>query len=605
MQLIAACGGILASYSFVANLGRMNATMPRRHPMCAMRLGGINSSSVFKEAEELLSELPAQTTVPPSPLKHRREMLTPKYSNVTQDAGSVEDDDWYTNDVAKRNIQNIINSTIGGRRNTNRQHAAGKAVQQPKKNRKKYGPGKPVDMKIWMNIGTNDLLTRCKRARKFLEDGIPIMFKIEGQGHAENYMTHGRLIVNTAMSVLSDVAKLGGDLQIHTNFLSQIFNPLVTVKRNASTQHVDAKHRDAVEVPGSVTGSMVNGLSEPSGRTGMTRTVEPAKPATQGPHGTIPTVWGQKNVQHLSATTFKPDGSTGRSGGVNQRWTEAADACYSDSRLPPVHGYDNTTPNDHSHFARSAPQTGIFTATTVQTTRDAARHNAPESYQLANSTLAVETRISDGETMVQLKSQNSGGNAEHAGVPDPKLTQVKGVGKDKSASKFMTIEKPTQVLTANTSPTANNDVMLKRFIEMRSGTMPRPAAAPPVPNVMANAPPPPVQSAASNPIPPYVTQLQRPRIEVPYVSHQTIHHPYNGGYAGQNYNFAYERASRPMPLAQSPPAPVNSETRWPYTSNPSRSTTPAVTNTQRLSIGTEKTGNGAKSRWIVLDKDNP
>ncbi|GFE54565.1 translation initiation factor IF-3, putative [Babesia ovis] len=231
MQLYTTSGGLFASLSFVTNPRSVSVTNKTRSiARCNTYAGGINADSVFREAEELISELPANAPMPVAPnFASIRNTLIPLQQPPYEEPKADFGQRWNSNRVGERAIRQIIQSSFG-RGNSHQQNEVFEQ-RAPTKKSVKHGPGRPVHMKIWMNIGTNDLLTRCKRARKFLEDGIPVAFKIEGQGQTANYMTHAKVIVNTAISVLGDVAKLGGGLQQHSNCLSQIFNPLKKVNK--------------------------------------------------------------------------------------------------------------------------------------------------------------------------------------------------------------------------------------------------------------------------------------------------------------------------------------------------------------------------------------
>lgn len=547
MQIVNTFSGAFASLSFIANQGKLYKTNDCfRSRRLDRSLHNVSSESVFQEAEELISELPKQVAVKPPPFERIHESLIRRDKNYVESEPPFPDESSNSSLQANR-IKTIIQTSFGIRENLDEQEKT--EIKQPQqKVKKKYGPGRPLSMKIWMNIGTNDLITRCKRARKFIEDGIPVMFKIEGQGATANYMTHAQVIVNTAMSVLSDVAKLGGGLQQHANFLSQIFNPIEGLKRGSNAKEsAGSAPRDVVTGKG----RRVNKDYQPSvsSSTGQPSDID------ESDHTNVQTNYNGCNGK-AGAETYEPvldGGKITRNKGKRSPVNSEDDAVVIHG-LPSLNDVYFHTTEDEKH----------------------GRYASKDEDNLAKS---ADEHNSGEKGNLQWMDANKRGR------------------KKNDASKFMTIEKKDGVDKTEQPPsTVKNDAMLKRFMAMRNGTTNQgysmhasPANLPPTPPVLNpfQAMQPGMQQydmplpVAPPPPPPYM---------VPYDTPQTYQE-----FPWQHANPMYRRSQ---------PSQYRQAGKWLPEQEmgvPSLPKTPAAAAEPR-----QKSANPAansKSRWIKLDKN--
>ncbi|EDO06208.1 Translation initiation factor IF-3 C-terminal domain family protein [Babesia bovis T2Bo] len=544
MKLITTSGGFIASYSFITNRRTpcytSNAADKTQHSVGAI---GHNTDSVFREAEELMAELPLSQSmsIAQNIANMRSALMMPAQQMPMEDNKYNDDKRWYGKKVGERQIRKIIGASLGRQYSKYDQHEVVAPKPTPKKV-PKHGPGRPVDMKIWMNIGTNDLLTRCKRARKFLEDGIPVTFKIEGQGQTSNYITHAKIIVNTAIGVLGDVAKLGGDLQHHNNCLSQIFNPLNKVKKApipAASSPINNMNKD---IHGE---RKINGGNDDKYGMNVTK------------------------MEGSTSTFIEPEMESSNECAVTEE-NDLEPLSYKPS-LPDLTQHDNSNCESlMSDPLKNHVDSGHFKSIV----------NGDKSTNESSSKWKV---IKEKEEATNVNSM--------LGYADA----TRGPCKENS-SKFITIEKSAQNNTAKSASTSKNDEMMKRFLEMRASNHIKakepkqyPIDQPRVPNV--NIPvrmiePPLVTNRSAHVYRPVVNGYP-PRI--PYAPHTQIPAQYGSEFVTQPPTPVYPN------LAINYPEPSKSHLQQPII----HPTAPGIPVTSHRDTNPK----AAKSRWIVLNKD--
>ncbi|KAK1938573.1 Translation initiation factor IF-3 domain- containing protein [Babesia divergens] len=572
MQLVNTCGSVLASLSFVTNHGKVYINSEVfKSTRFDSSMHNINSDSVFQEAEELISELPRQVPSNQMPFSNIHDAIVPIDRRFVLNKGPNSDDRPVVKAMPERNIRRIIKANLG-LSNTEDNYRSDKTKRTQSQSKKKYGPGRPLSMKIWMNIGTNDLITRCKRARKFIEDGIPVMFKIEGQGATSNYMTHAQVIVNTAMSVLSDVAKLGGGLQQHANFLSQIFNPIAKPKDNTSdakknldrpkddrkTEHESEEHMEGFRSP------ECNGSTEHQG-------LNKEKIVDKGADKWIDLTPGSQPIESngQSLTPFNADESDSEMLISTSSLTEEPDK--------PLNAYKMQA-NGEIESMKDA------TAPDIHRETESVSHETPPKPPVIQPTHQMNTK----ECSSSSKSDSKGYWMDVNESVKAKQNSV--------SSKYMTIDKPGQIQQTEKAPsTVKNDAMLQRFLAMRSGergssheNFATEHMAPASQNVIPTPP--------MVPTIPIVPQGSYPYEAVP----ATLMKPFEDQ---PSYGQKFPWQHRSSTFRAAPSTPYKYGRKWYASGDINHVPVPKAPAFPPPTLGPTKPASASKSRWMTLDKN--
>lgn len=582
MQLVNTCGGFLVSLSFIANRGKIpssNETLRiRRTKRNSQNYGAEN---VFQEAEELMSEMPMQAPFHSTPVSRIHEPSSPLDGSCIYNEDLKLDDTAPLRSLGTKKIRNIIESSLGMSKRRDDKKPSNRPPTPPPtppaKVKNKYGPGRPLSMKIWMNIGTNDLITRCRRAKKFIEDGIPVMFKIEGQGATTNYITHAQVIVNTAMSVLSGVARLGGGLQQHANFLSQIFNPIDKPKSNkrdviasSATSFVDCDTENRQETTNEEGYDLDN--QEPS----------------------------DYEDSPSNAADDWEDPCTETSSLEDEESTHVLQNQLNIDSRPPVTPFQKKSRN-----TEDIPQPFVHSTSKLKENRYITLDKGDKATTV-NEGGPKETYMSIGYISKSAPGTQRGpyGKGDRQESTDKywmdKAEKAKTTKEEDK--KFITIKKsPTSQRDGSVPSTIKNDAMLQRFMAMRTGSAPKVSGTFGVKPTITAASPIPVPAQASPPVAPpapvmpaVMPQYEFPQHSPSYVSSYEEPQPFQ--------KYQWQPASNVYGVNPTPSYPL--APNWTPPSDPRSFDAPKspVVPPPPKAGKIPNPGTHPRSRWITLDK---
>ena len=98
--------------------------------------------------------------------------------------------------------------------------------RQKKLNKKKQHIIHVKEIRVRPNIGKHDLITKLKKAQKFLLNGDKLKITVMFRGREMGMMKHGSKILDDIIEGLSDISKIDKDPSTEGRRISVVLSPL-------------------------------------------------------------------------------------------------------------------------------------------------------------------------------------------------------------------------------------------------------------------------------------------------------------------------------------------------------------------------------------------